>query len=146
MAHDLYDRDFYLWTKAQAEALRARSGNALDYDLLAEEIEDMGKRDLRECSSRALQILIHLWKLASTQREAPKAHWRAEVRVQRRDLRSALSPSLRRLLDLELEALHVEAAEVAGDLVASEEPGVRIDASRRWTLEQILGEVDDPLG
>lgn len=45
MADDLYDRDFFLWTREQAQALRARQAGAndLDWDRLAEEIEDVGR-------------------------------------------------------------------------------------------------------
>jgi hypothetical protein len=42
-----YDRDFYAWTVAQAEALRAKDWQALDLQHLAEEIEALGKSDRR---------------------------------------------------------------------------------------------------
>lgn len=147
MADDLYDLDFYLWTRTQAEALRARSTNALDYDLLAEEIEDMGKRDLRECASRVRQILIHLWKLAATRREEPKGHWKAEVLVQRNDLADALTPSLRGLVEQAVEKLHLDAVKAASRAFETEEPtALPLDPALRWTLAQVLGEDNDPLG
>ena len=34
-----YDTDLYEWTKEQADALRRRAANELDWDNLAEEIE-----------------------------------------------------------------------------------------------------------
>jgi len=37
-----YETDFYGWTQAQAQALRAKDWAALDVDHLAEEIEDVG--------------------------------------------------------------------------------------------------------
>ena len=36
-----YDTDFYVWTQAQAEALRAKDWPALDVANLAEEIESL---------------------------------------------------------------------------------------------------------
>ena len=36
-----YESDLYEWTKEQADALRRRASNALDWDNLAEEIESL---------------------------------------------------------------------------------------------------------
>ena len=51
----LYDMGFYVWTQRQAAAMRAMpreaAGREIDIDHLAEEIEDLGKRDLREVES-----------------------------------------------------------------------------------------------
>ena len=41
--NDLYDEDIVTWSEQQAELLRRRSANALDWDHLAEEIEDVGR-------------------------------------------------------------------------------------------------------
>jgi hypothetical protein len=53
MADDLYDRDFYVWTREQAQALRARQAGAndLDWDRLAEEIEDLGSEQRNKVRS-----------------------------------------------------------------------------------------------
>jgi hypothetical protein len=59
-----YDTDFYAWTQAQAAALRAKDWAALDLDHLAEEIEDLGKRDRRAVESYLEIILLHLLKWA----------------------------------------------------------------------------------
>ena len=44
---DLYAEDFYVWTQAQAEALRrlaeTRWNGPLDLEHLAEEVEDLGR-------------------------------------------------------------------------------------------------------
>jgi len=42
---DLYDEDILTWSEQQAELLRRRSANALDWDNLAEEI---GRASCRE--------------------------------------------------------------------------------------------------
>lgn len=59
---DLYEADFYAWTQAQAEKLRARSMNAIDWDNLAEEIESVGRSDKRELLNRLDTLLMHLLK------------------------------------------------------------------------------------
>lgn len=142
---DLYERDFYLWTQAQAEALRRRSANALDYDVLAEEVEDMGRSAKNAAMSHATRAIEHLFKLAWTQREEPKGGWRREVLVQRKDCKRELTPTIRKLVSDSLEELHVDAAEIASASFAAYEPDAPRDATLRWTLAQILGEEDDPL-
>ena len=66
-AEQLYEQDFYLWTRETAAALRARRFAELDLDHIAEEIEDMGKSNRRELRSRLTQILEHLLKLKLAQ-------------------------------------------------------------------------------
>lgn len=148
--NDLYERDFYLWTQAQAEALRAegkRAGgaNAVEWERVAEEIEDMGGRDVRECYSRVATIIEHLFKLAWSPRLEPRAGWRETVLTQRRDLSFALTPSIRRKVEAMLGDLHARAVLVAEDSFRLNEPDLARDATLRWTLAQILGEESDPL-
>jgi Domain of unknown function DUF29 len=97
----LYERDFFLWTQEQAEALRkaAREGSnlPLDWENLAEEIESLGNSDKREILSLLEVLIEHLLKLAASPADLPRAQWRKEVRAFRRKLNVILrdSPSLR---------------------------------------------------
>lgn len=151
MPSDLYDSDFYLWTQAQAEALRAagkgtRGSNAVEWDRVAEEVEDMGKSDVHAAESLTAQILIHLYKLAWTRREEPKGHWEAEIVALRGNLLRKLAPSIRDKVAAELESLHVEAAEAARRSFKSDEPSAPTTDAPRWSFSQILGEENDPIG
>lgn len=106
-AEQLYDQDFYLWTRETAAALRARRFADLDIDHVAEEIEDMGKREARELKSRIIQVLEHLLKLRVAKGvilEYNQAGWQASIIRQRDELDTLLeeSPSLRRLVTPEL--------------------------------------------
>ena len=147
MADDLYDQDFFLWTQAQAEALRAqgRGSNLLDYENLAEEIEALGRSDKREAASRAFRILEHLFKLTSTRNGQVTGHWRAEIIRWRDSLQRVLTRAIRSEVEAELERLHERAARAAAKSMEHYEPGVQVDPSRRWSLREILGEQDDPL-
>ena len=49
---DLYDTDFFAWTQRQATALAAGKAAELDWLNLAEEIERLGKSDLRQLENR----------------------------------------------------------------------------------------------
>src|SRR5437588_4162789 len=103
----LYDQDFNVWTEATARALREGRVAELELDHLAEEIEELGKRNAREVQSRITQILEHLLKLRLARGailEYNQGGWRASVVRQRQELDALFSesPSLRRLLGPEL--------------------------------------------
>lgn len=147
MSDDLYNRDFYLWTQDQASALRARSAgeNALDYDLLAEEVEDLGSTERNKVRSAARLILEHLYKLHATRNAQPVGHWQAEILNFRSDLEDAVTPTIRRHVEDDLEALHRKAAKAARLRFQADEPVSTIDVDLRWTWDQITGDRDDPL-
>jgi len=92
----LYDADFFEWTRRTADLLRCRRFDEADVEHAAEEIEDMGKRDLNEVNSR-LQVLIAQllkWKVQPRRRSRS---WRATIGTQRLEIQGVLeqSPSLR---------------------------------------------------
>jgi len=103
----LYDRDIVAWSEQQAVALRARKGgdNALDYDNLAEEIEDVGKSEQRACRSFVERIIEHLLKLQFVDSSDDRAHWRGEILAFRNSLEDALTPTIRSRLPAELPDL-----------------------------------------
>jgi hypothetical protein len=61
-AAPLYDRDFFEWTARNAQLLREGRFAEVDAGHLAEEIEDVGKRDRREVRNRLKVLLVHLLK------------------------------------------------------------------------------------
>ena len=83
MTDTLYDTDFVTWTERQAAALReaARAGSnlPLDWENLAEEVEDLGKATRNKVRSLAYQIQVHLLKLACSGNPDPRAHWMNQV-------------------------------------------------------------------
>ncbi len=104
IASTLYDDDFFAWTQQQAEALRRLQrdnvGDAVDVEHLAEEIEDLGKRDLREVRSLLCNLITHLVKIDSCPSSRDLPHWRAEARSFSDAACQAFAPSMRQLLDL----------------------------------------------
>ena len=100
----LYDVDFYRWTQEQAALLRQVPGERInlpiDWDHAAEEIEDMGRSDLRAVNSRMGLILEHLLKLQHSPADDPRDGWMETVARCRGDVSRILddSPSLRRKL------------------------------------------------
>ena len=100
-ASSAYDEDFFSWTQDQAAALRrAGAHGEIDIERLAEEIEDLGKRDLREVESFLELIIVHLMKIAGDPEAPSVPHWRSEVRAFSRSAAKAFSPGMRRLIDM----------------------------------------------
>ena len=95
-----YDSDFASWAIETAGALRARRLDDVNIDAVAEEIESLGKSNLREMESRIGQILEHRLKLDLVQGlvlEHNRRGWTASIGRQRNALASLFkqSPSLR---------------------------------------------------
>jgi len=98
---DLYERDFFEWTREQAAALRsvAAGGNARpDYEHLIEEVEALGIALRHELGGRISTIIAHLAKLQYSPADLPRAGWRATVRRERLEIERLLeqSPRLRK--------------------------------------------------
>ena len=93
-----YDSDVTEWTKEQADALRRRAANELDWDNLAEEIESLGIGNRHQIKSRLEILILHLlkWKY---QPEWQCGSWRGSILEARHRLEMLLedSPSLRRV-------------------------------------------------
>ena len=99
MTHPSYETDFYQWTQAQAEALRAKASEDLDWDNLAEEIESLGKSDRRAVESYLEVIATHVlkWVYQPQERTRRGRRRRNSIEEARRQLQLIIedSPSLR---------------------------------------------------
>ena len=94
-----YETDFYAWTQAQAQHLKAGKWEQLDLENLAEEIESLGKREKQELRNRLRVLLGHLLKW-QYQPEQRSNSWQATIREQRRQIIQHLeeNPSLQSYL------------------------------------------------
>ena len=106
----LYDRDFYAWSREQAELLRAGKLAEADIEHIAEEIDSMGRTEKRELISRLEVLLLHLlkWRYQPGKR-GPS--WEASIRVQRYGVEDHLddNPSLKPLLPQALASAYRKA-------------------------------------
>jgi DNA-binding PucR family transcriptional regulator len=98
----LYDEDFYAWTQQQAVLLRGLppAGNELDLEHIAEEIEDLGRSDLRAAQSLCEHIIEHFLKLEFSGLAEPADYWRDEIVEWRVQLEKVLTRSIEANLDL----------------------------------------------
>lgn len=136
----LYDEDFYAWTQEQAELLRGgpAAANRLDFELVAEEIEDLGKSELHACESLCEHIIEHLLKLEYSGIEEPANHWRREIVEWRLQLQKKLTRTITAKLDL--PSRYRTALKLLRYL-EHDMPGLtaRVPAACPYSLDQIRG-------
>lgn len=108
MAHSTdYDVDILEWSERQASALRELGrrrpelSNELDWEHVAEEIEDVGRSEFNTVQSLLRQILVHLIKALSAPHSEATLHWQGEVLGFHADMLDRLSPSMGSRIDLE---------------------------------------------
>jgi hypothetical protein len=137
--HAGYDQDYYLWFVDQARLLRAGMWHQIDVEHLAEELEDMGKREKRALRSRTVVLLAHLLKYAH-QPEGRSPSWTGTIREQRKQLDGLLrdSPSLKPRLIEELDDSYISARLLAGGETGL--PETAFPASCPFSLSQLLDE------
>ena len=103
----LYDQDFLAWTRDQADALRRRSSNELDWENLLDEVESLGKQQRSELRNHLIVLLVHLlkWRL---QPDRCSRSWALTIAEQRRESERMVvkNPSLKPELDDLLESAY----------------------------------------
>lgn len=79
----VYDLDTYGWANAQADAIRRRAMDEIDWENVAEEIESVGKQQVSEL----YEHLATLGALLLVGHRCPERHgdnrWRADLRIER---------------------------------------------------------------
>lgn len=149
----LYEQDLVAWAEAQASALRAagrarlNAPLALDWDNLAEEIEDLARAQRRELRSRLFRLLAHLlkWRFQPSKRTRS---WRSTISEQRSEIAALLadSPSLRGELGVALGRAYPMARRQAAEETG--QPLTAFPESCPFGLEETLDpdHLPDPAG
>ncbi len=112
--HCLYDEDFYSWAITTAALLRQQQFADIDIVHLAEELEDIGKRERRSLEGHIRNVTLHMLKWYS-QPEKRGASWRQSISNGRIEIQKLLrdSPSL---------------ADQVSQILGDEYPAARADA------------------
>lgn len=100
-SHFLYEKDYHLWLENTIKKLRYGEFSGLDLENLIEELESMGKTDLRTANSLIKQIIIHRLKLDNLPNLEPRKDWQKEINNFQEQLEDLLSGSLQAKIDLE---------------------------------------------
>lgn len=138
-AAELYDLDFAEWARQNAELLRSGRLAEADLEHIAEEIEDMGKRERHSLHSRFVRLIEHLLKW-EFQPERRGSSWRKTIAVQRKGIRKLLkeNPSFRSALPDVIHEAHEDA--VAFTAAVLERPKADFPRICPYTLEQLFDE------
>ena len=139
----LYETDFYSWARAQADALRTRELENLDWVNLAEEVEDLANRNADALESQAERLIAHLLKIEAApprMRHDNLRMWELSVRDARRKINTILkrNPGLK----ARANELFVEAWPGGRDqaLAATSMPDEAIAENCPWNFEQAMQE------
>jgi hypothetical protein len=81
-----YDDDFYAWTQTQARNIRDFKWDDVDWEHVAEEIEDLGQAIENAIESHMERLLLHLLKYRYDPAQRPRRGWRLTIRHARREI------------------------------------------------------------
>ena len=138
---DLYETDILDWSERQAALLRRIAAGervndeAPDWPNIIEEIESVGRSELRACESLLVQALLHELKIAAWPQSRDVPHWRAEARGFRRDAVRAFSPSMRQRIDM--TALYTDALDRLPESIDGQAP-LPVPTECPLTLDEML--------
>ncbi|AFZ14138.1 protein of unknown function DUF29 [Crinalium epipsammum PCC 9333] len=106
-----HDNDFYAWTQEQAHLLKTGQLHQIDWQNIAEEIEDMGRSEKRQLESRLEVLIMHLLKW-QFQPNLRSRRWQLTIKEQRLRLEKLLqeNPSLQSNLCEVIEKVYPLAA------------------------------------
>lgn len=139
---DLYEQDFYAWSRRQAELLRLQRFADLDLGHLIEEVEDLGESVYRSVRSRVRTIIEHLLKLEHSLASEPKRGWRETIRTQRADLDEDLTAALRPRIEAGLPRFYTKARRDADAALRDygEPAADALPQACPYTLDQIISD------
>jgi hypothetical protein len=143
-----YEQDFHAWALDQAARLREqaclRRNEPIDWEMLAEEVEDLGRSERHACESLVEQILAHLLKLQLSSFVQPRRHWEAEIAAARVALERKLTPSIERHLLVTLPDRYRTARRLLDKASVDVEPDLvrRAPADYPYELTQVIGRND----
>jgi len=142
----LYETDFYAWTRQQAAELRrfarTRPNLPLDLEHIAEEIRDLGKSERDVVFSLTQRLIEHLLLIEYSPAADQRLHWADEIDGFRDQMKRKLSPTIRRDLKRDLRAVYADGRRMVERKLrryGEERAAAALPASCPYTLEQVLG-------
>jgi Domain of unknown function DUF29 len=141
----LYEEDFYAWTKDQAKALArlkaSRPNEAVDWDHLVEEVRDLGKSERDTVRMQLARIIEHALKLQHSPAAEPRANWEDMIDDARAVIGFKITRTLRRDVTATLPRIYgLARGEAARALERHDEPAAAaaLPETCPWTLAQLL--------
>jgi hypothetical protein len=133
----LYETDYVKWIETTVEQLKQKNYDAIDWENLIDEIEDMARSDRRSLKSNLVVILTHLLKW-QFQPERRSSSWQASIVEHRRRVRDLLkdSPSLKPYFEEVFAECYEDAIELAS--IETGLPTSTFPRSSPYTSTQVL--------
>ena len=143
-ADTLYEDDIVAWAQQQAQAIRelARSrpelSNTIDWENIAEEVDEVGQAPVKQVASLLRQFMLHLAKALSDVGSSSLNRWRAETAVFQADARDRFTASMRGKLDV--DKLWCEALRAAAPSLADHGAAIAADLTTAspLTLDELI--------
>jgi hypothetical protein len=137
-----YETDIALWSEHQASLLRRvaageRVNDQVDWENVIEEIESVGRSEVKAVRSALLQALLHDLKAEAWPLSPYVDHWRAEAVRARGEAADDFTESMRAKIDLAAiyrRALRAMPATIDG------QPALPVPEKCPVTLDELLSE------
>jgi len=137
---DLYDDDILLWSERQSDLLRRiAAGKAInerpDWVNIIEEVESVGRSDLRVVESLLLQAFMTMLKAEAWPNSLSVPAWQSDALLFRSQARRAFSPSMRQRIDV--DELYANAVRVLPTSMDGQPPQP-VSQTCPMTLDELL--------
>lgn len=105
-----YDTDYFNWCNKQAELIKNKEFEKLDFENLVEEIESLGRSEKRAVTSYLKNLLLHLLKYRFQPMMRSRS-WISSIVFSRKDFKEILNenPSLKSKLNEMIESAYSSA-------------------------------------
>jgi hypothetical protein len=143
---DLYHADIVLWSERQSDLLRRlaageRVNDQIDWENVVEEIETVGRSEVRAVTSALQNGIQHKLYLLGWPNVVAVRHWHHEVRVQLAQAAKDYRESMRKEIQPDLPDLYrLACLGVERHMLDESEPVSPLPASCPWTLDELLAE------
>lgn len=140
---ELYEADVFEWSQHQAALLRRRAAGELvneaelDWPNIAEEIESVGRSEVRAISSWLFQAFVHDLKAEAWPLSRDVPHWRGEARGFRAQARRNYRPSMGQQIDV--AGLYSDALQAMPETIDGQPP-LPLPETCPVTLDELLDE------
>jgi hypothetical protein len=144
MPDDLYDTDILAWSQTQAARLRRIAAgervNDVDWPHVIEEVEDVGRSELRSVQSNLRLAFLHALKLCAWPEHESADHWAQELSTFLGNARDRFEPGMQRRVDP--EALYARALQDLRELPMRHAPApLPLPERVRFTARELRGQL-----
>lgn len=136
-----YDTDFYAWTQDQARRLRIARPDGIDWQNLAEEIEDLGESNVTKVSACLRAMLTHVIIVTYSKDGEQVGNSQAEIANLQCDACDFYTPSMGKILQSRIPNIWSRAQRRARHRL----PGSIFNLPEKcpYSLDQLLNEEID---